>query len=343
MSKYKNTVPKLRNSTLDHYKGLLIILVVIRHVLQYSVSDEGGILTNLIWAVQMPGFMLVSGYFSARYIDNFNSAGRMMVKSAERYLMPFLSWFVLISVLLLGGFDHNPFKGIIILFLHVDGGLWFLWVIFILSIITTLCNVIISKSEKLVLKVVSGLLVCGAMLGLLIIIGIKTSLDFLGIKLILYYSIFYIFGWLIKMTENIWKHKWTKLKELVFFFCIVVFLVIVFNYDLYNSEDTIKSIILRLVSGFSGNAVLFNLVNKFEPVFQNLKLGWIGKYTLEIYTTHMFVNNLFSASNNNSFFTTAGFENFAVSLICTVLFTAIIIAVFKSNPIANYLMYGKKR
>ena len=50
-----------RNLTLDIYKGLLIILVVLRHVLQYSVSDEGGILTNFIWAVQMPGFMLVEG------------------------------------------------------------------------------------------------------------------------------------------------------------------------------------------------------------------------------------------------------------------------------------------
>ncbi len=31
-----------RNITLDCYKGLLIFLVVIRHVLQYSVADEGG-------------------------------------------------------------------------------------------------------------------------------------------------------------------------------------------------------------------------------------------------------------------------------------------------------------
>lgn len=55
-----------RNVLLDEYKGMLIILVVIRHVLQYSVSDEGGILTNLIWAVQMPGFMFISGYFCAK-------------------------------------------------------------------------------------------------------------------------------------------------------------------------------------------------------------------------------------------------------------------------------------
>lgn len=31
-----------RNITLDVYKGILILLVVVRHVLQFSVSDEGG-------------------------------------------------------------------------------------------------------------------------------------------------------------------------------------------------------------------------------------------------------------------------------------------------------------
>ncbi len=33
---------KCRNIILDIYKGLLIVFVVLRHVLQYSVSDEGG-------------------------------------------------------------------------------------------------------------------------------------------------------------------------------------------------------------------------------------------------------------------------------------------------------------
>lgn len=36
-----------RNRTLDIYKGILIVLVVLRHVLQYSVSDEGG--TNKLY------------------------------------------------------------------------------------------------------------------------------------------------------------------------------------------------------------------------------------------------------------------------------------------------------
>lgn len=33
---------KTRNKVLDIYKGVLITLVIVRHALQYSVSDEGG-------------------------------------------------------------------------------------------------------------------------------------------------------------------------------------------------------------------------------------------------------------------------------------------------------------
>lgn len=33
---------KTRNNLLDCFKGVLIILVVVRHVLQYANIDEGG-------------------------------------------------------------------------------------------------------------------------------------------------------------------------------------------------------------------------------------------------------------------------------------------------------------
>jgi hypothetical protein len=38
----------------------------------------------------------------------------------------------------------------------------------------------------------------------------------------------------------------------------------------------------------------------------------------------------------------AGFANFVASLILTVLFTLIIIAVFKSIPAMDFVFYGKK-
>lgn len=42
MGETYNILTKKRNKVLDVYKGILIIFVVLRHVLQYSVVDEGG-------------------------------------------------------------------------------------------------------------------------------------------------------------------------------------------------------------------------------------------------------------------------------------------------------------
>ena len=115
----------LRNRTLDVYKGILIVLVVLRHVLQYSVSDEGGILTNFIWAIQMPGFMLVAGYFSARNIDSIKSVGKRILLCAQHYALPFFSWFILKDVLLFRRFERNPITELEHLLVRIDGGCGF--------------------------------------------------------------------------------------------------------------------------------------------------------------------------------------------------------------------------
>ena len=121
-------------------------MVVIRHVLQYSVTDEGGILTNIIWAIQMPGFMLVSGYFSGRNVENTHELSKRIAGSMQHYALPFLSWWFLVSVLLLGGFDRNVLTAANHIAFHVDSGMWFLWVVFILSIIANIYNYISSRN-----------------------------------------------------------------------------------------------------------------------------------------------------------------------------------------------------
>lgn len=104
------------------------------------MSDEGWVLTNLIWSVQMPGFMLVSGYFSARSITRMKDIAIRLSFLLQHYALPFFSWFVFIDVLLLGKQDRNLVFGSKHLMNHVDSGLWFVWVVFILSIIAILCN-----------------------------------------------------------------------------------------------------------------------------------------------------------------------------------------------------------
>lgn len=180
-----------------------------------------------------------------------------------------------------------------------------------------------------------------ACFGILLVVGKLFGISFIGIKYILYYAIFYGFGWLVKWTEGWWKRWWIKIANVVYFICLVVFLVIIFNYDLYHTDDGLVSICIRAIAGFTGNAVILAVCRKYVEILGNAKVDVIGKYTLEIYATHMCVNNLMEMEK--SFFTAAGFENFICSLILTVIFTLIIIATFKTFPLADFIFYGKTR
>lgn len=254
-------VDQKRNKALDCYKCVLIVLVVLGHISEYSVSDwNHNILQNLIWAVQMPGFMLVSGYFSFKEVEN---GRKLMVgyrKSVERYLLSFLTWFILVSVLLIGDYGRNVLQGLNRLAWRVDSGLWFIWVVFVLSLITGLCNLIRGKVNGFVKQLVTAAVTAGVGYGVLLVLAKLTSINFLGIKFILYYCLFYGLGWFIRWTQFFWEKQKTVFYDTGAFICICVFAAITFNVNLYLIDDNIVGIMLRFIAGATGNYVLYYVV-----------------------------------------------------------------------------------
>lgn len=319
------------------------MLVVLGHIFEYSVSDwNHNILQNLIWAVQMPGFMLISGYFSFREVKNNRKLMTDFRKSVERYLLPFLSWFIMVSVLLLGNYERNVLNGMRSLIWSVDCGLWFIWVVFVLSLLIGLCNLVREKLKSFVKQLMAVAMTVGVCYVVLLTLAKLTSINFLGIKFILYYGLFYGLGWFIKWTQAFWKKQKIFFYDILAFICLCVFAAITFNVNLYQIDDNLVGIILRFVAGVTGNFIIYYVVKKLTPQLQKAKLEWVGMYTLEIYVTHMYTNNLFSKVANDAFFTVPGFMTFTVSLICTVVLTGILIIVLKNIPTTNYLFYGKR-
>lgn len=54
-----------RDIRFDTLKGLTTLIVVLGHVLQYCIKGyEDSLAFNVIWSLQIPLFMVVSGYFS---------------------------------------------------------------------------------------------------------------------------------------------------------------------------------------------------------------------------------------------------------------------------------------
>lgn len=333
-----------RNKILDCYKGVLIILVIIRHALQYSTTDEGGIISNFIWAVQMPGFMLVSGFFAYRSKEAY-SVLSVVHKSLYRYLLPFLSWFVLITVFLLGEYNRNVFVGLKNLTACVDNGLWFLWCIFVFSIFIIPINIMINNisSKRLVISysfifcyILAYYSIC------LFILKYKGS-GFLGVKFLIYYSLFYGIGFLIRAYKNFFVKFISKNKSLLFTVCLVVFSAIIYNIDLYKADDTILNVFIRFVAGICGNFIIIGIIARYKELLEKWKLDFIGKYTLEIYVVSSYLSNMMVRARADSFFSAIGFLTFLISIVLTTVATIIIIVTIKLAPTLNFIMFGKKR
>ena len=225
----------------------------------------------------------------------------------------------------------------------MDGGLWSIWVVFFLSLFGGLCNLVRGKVEGFAKQLVTVAVTVGEGYDILLVLAKLTSINFLGIKFILYYGLFYGLGWFIRWTQAFWEKQKTIFYDMLAFICVCVFAAIAFNVNLYLIDDNLVGIALRFIAGCTGNYVIYYVIKKIVPQLQKVKMEWLGMYTLEIYVTHMYTNHLFSKVANNAFFTVTGFTTFTVSLICTVILTGIVIVVLKSIPATNYLFYGKRK
>ena len=319
---------------IDIYKGILIIFVVIGHTLQKSVVGHGGVIMNFIQAIQMPGFMLASGYLSSKKISDFKQLIERIGKSFLSYAVPFFSWFIFVDIILLGKYGSNIVQGLTDLLSHVDLGLWFLWIVFLLSCLSYICNYFISKG-CIYKSIISIFLFFIFWILILCFMGI----EFLGAKFVLYYSLFYGFGWLIKWTEKWWVNWWNKVSNIMLFISGIIFTYMMFNYNFFYCGYSIEETARRCIAGFLGNLILINICYRFPNQLRKFKFDWLGLYTLEIYVAHCHINNL---KQEYELYTLFGLSTFLLNLFTIGVFTAIIIVFIKSVPLLSVLFFGKK-
>lgn len=302
---------------------------------------RGGVLTNFIWAIQMPGFFIVSGYFAYRRSTSVKELINSAWKSSYRYFIPFLSWLFIVSTLILGKHNRNIITALTFIIRNVDSGLWFLWVIYILSLFAGIANYYINK-EKVFTRFAGTTVTWLLLYAICAFLAIKEGYSFCGVKYILYYSIFYLIGYFIHAFEEIWI---TRIKEsgyqIVAFICMFIYIGIIFNFDLYRCNDNLIGIVMRFTAGIAGNYILFFVIKKYQRYFEKAKLALIGQFTLEIYVVSAYVSHLMTADSIYSFFSVMGFLNFLFSLSLTIIFTTIIIAAFKAFAPLDFIFFGK--
>lgn len=288
----------------------------------------------------MPGFFLISGYFGRKPLGN-GQVFPTLLNKAQAYLLPLASWYLIVQVLILGRYDHNILAALMAFTAKVDGTLWFLWVSFILSAIFIGVNRLVRKGGAK--EYVSAVLYLLVVYAVILLAGLRFGIKLLGIKFILYYSIFYGIGYVARFfrekSNGFDVNK--SVKDVLFAVAVLVFAAVICNVDLYTGGDGLMNISYRLIAGLCGMIALMYVVKRYQSSLQKTKLPTLGRYTLEVYCTHMYLNNLMSVDNMHDLCSVMGFVNFTAGLITCSLFTYLVIVILKSNRITNRLFYGK--
>ena len=339
---------KQRNNSIDAVKGIAIVLVMIGHVFVHNHMEDAYVY-DFIKAVQMPLFIIISGYLcgQGRKISDIKTYGKVMGKRAVSYLVPFFAWLTIMHLTNLG----EAYRTIVF---QLDYGLWFLAVLFILTFMAYTAQLAAGKvrDKNFALSELIFWIVYG-MCCLILVIQILTGNTFLSPYLTIIYVPFYMLGY---VTGNYGKKFlcWDT-KELGKIDCknnlvvqatVVVmalaFLYLVITRNLNSMETKLDSIIQMVASVFGSFAIIYGVLCLKDGKIKNI-FAKIGGYTLEIYVIHYHFANMLNFNDKQyDFYTFEGFAFVIASFVAMSAVTFCCVWLMKKVKIFDFLFFGKK-
>lgn len=256
----------IRNNTVDVIRGFAMLLVVLGHTLSGSTCEfHDNLLFQIIWTLQMPLFIIISGYVT-KYSQPITSARgllKFIKKRTIAYLLPWTVWTFIVRGLI---FMKDGLLDIKYLLWNMDSGYWFLVTIWTISIVygcsDYLSNRISKKDNVLVLFHIAW---CTVGMGILGLVGFTMGLSFLCIKLTLYYIPFYLAGYLYgHYQEYILKlHNGRNYINYIVALCLALWLSLINRIDFYNIPDSGIIIALRAATSLVGCVAVIGLFTSF--------------------------------------------------------------------------------
>ena len=339
---------KQRNQSIDAIKGLAIALVVLGHVFVHNQMEDPYVY-DFIKAVQMPLFMIISGYLCGRgrKITDIRSYGKVMGKRMAAYLVPFFTW---LTFMHLGNLKEAYTR----IFFELDYGLWFLGVLFVLTVMVSTAQL---ASEWLRKKntVLSELLFWAVYGGLclVLVVQIITGNTFLSPYLTIIYVPFYMLGyvfghygkWFLCWNEKAPRKLDCRNNRLIQLGSIasgLLFLYLVITRDINSMETRMDVIVQMIASVFGSAAIIYGVLWWKEGKIKNI-FAKLGEFTLEIYVIHYHFANMLNFNNKQyDFYTPEGFFFVLASFVAMSAVTFAFIWVMKKVKILNFLFFGRK-
>lgn len=326
---------KSRSLTIDAIKGTAILLVMAGHVLTWNHMEDG-IFYDVIKVIQMPLFILVSGYLCGmgRKISSLSEFASKVKKRALGYLTPFFFWIILQHPL-------HPVSNIVETLFGLDKGLWFLMTLFLLTLMVYTAQLMGAAGRRWG-RPGETIGFWMTYLGLAAVVVLETLLgvEFLSPGLTRLYLPFYLVGYLAGEQKERLRALPDIVKDAGGVLALVGLLAMAVLLDL---QDVSSLMLLgrQLLASFLGCAAVCLLLVRCGPNRFKKLLAWVGGYTLEIYVLHFHFATVLNRGQVYAQYSAGWFLFVIASFVVMSAITAAIIALTKRIRLLDFLLYGK--
>lgn len=250
---------------IDALKAFAILIVILGHVLQSL--DATGVLYKYIYVVHMPLFMTISGFCSYKPVVTLDAVKRRFFQ----LVIPFFCWPLVWRLI---KFD---FSGIIDYYVHLplfpDTGLWFLFILFLITVVEFVRSRIVGKLHDRRYSYECSVTLAVVALLILYAVYKKASLPGNWLNFTALYYPYFILGGLMR------RYQQTLLKCFVWAgpVGLAIYFMSAFCFGLAIVQPVFA------VCGIIGFFWLFNMTaNRQLPGF----VSYLGMTTLGIYAVH---------------------------------------------------------
>jgi fucose 4-O-acetylase-like acetyltransferase len=329
-----------RHPFLDYLKGLLIVLVVFGHALQFYVYGGapevwGDPVFRLIYMFHMALFMGISGYVS-HYSARSGDLAPQILRRARQLLLPMVLWtFITFLMEAHAWQDVTNLKRYLQLFMLQY---WFLWSLFFSFVIACLCALLPAFETPALIAIAIGL--------------ILLPFDHQMLVMTRYAFLFYVAGYLVhrygvKPRTELWVFAGALIVYGASFWAWRNETYIYNNgFAIHNREDLI-TIAWMLAGAVSGSLVMLSLARfaYAQPWTSAVKPGLIaiGQITLPIYLLHpAFFQALTMVPALRSGYYAVDLGLGAVFCALAIGLTAFILGASKSVSALKIIAWGQK-
>lgn len=180
--------------------------MVIGHVMQKFSGFENSLLFNIIFSIQMPLFMVTSGYARnySKPIDSLQSLITHLKKRVLSILVPWATW-SLVACLMLWKMSVVSYVETAVFQMEI--AFWFLFSLFTIDVIFSIGELVSKLTNLTIAQYTLHIMSVGG-IAVLLVIGKFMGLSFLGIKYSCYYTVYYLEGYFLFKVFRLQSKKW---------------------------------------------------------------------------------------------------------------------------------------